>query len=114
MPMMDTSVSVPLSAEAEERLKKEFGKAISLLPGKSEQWLMVRFEEKARLWFQGDNQQPAAFVEVKVFGSLDPAACDKLTARITEILEKELSIPPKRIYVKYEPVSVWGWNGANF
>ena len=114
MPMIDTKVSVPISTETEERMKEQLGKAIALLPGKSEKWLMLRFEENARLWFQGNRQEPSAFVEVKVFGSLDCAACDRLTAELTRILGGELSIPAQRVYVKYETVSVWGWNGANF
>ena len=114
MPMIDIKVSVPISKETEERLKVQLGKAIALLPGKSEQWLMLGFEENARLWFQGSAQQSSAFAEVKAFGSLDCAACDKLPAEITRILESELSIPAQRVYVKYESVSVWGWNGANF
>ena len=45
MPMIDTKVSVPISTETEERMKEQLGKAIVLLPGKSEKWLMLRFEE---------------------------------------------------------------------
>ena len=37
-----------------------------------------------------------------------------MTAAITDILSKELQIAPNRIYVKYEEVAYWGWNGNNF
>lgn len=46
MPMIDTKVSVPISTETEERMKEQLGKAIALLPGKSEKWLMLRFGGK--------------------------------------------------------------------
>ena len=114
MPYIHTRVSVPLDTQQEERLKTELGKAIAILPGKSESWLMLGFEDNFRLYFKGSNEQPTAYVEVKIFGSADAASYDKLTARITDILYRELDIPTDRIYVKYEEVEYWGWNGHNF
>ena len=37
-----------------------------------------------------------------------------MTAAITQILSEELSLEPSRIYVQYEEVNHWGWNGRNF
>lgn len=113
MPCIQTCVNVKIPQNTEEKMKTEFGKAISLLPGKSESWLMVSFEDACRLYFKG-SAEPAAFLEVKIFGSADESAYSKLTARLTEIVNRELGIDPSRIYVKYEEVSHWGWNGSNF
>ena len=43
MPVIHTHVSVHTSAEEREALKVAYGKAISILPGKSEGWLMCPF-----------------------------------------------------------------------
>ena len=114
MPMIQTKTSVEITKEQELQLKSELGKAIAILPGKSEQWLMLSFEDKCRMYFKGDNSAPLAYIEVKVFGKINPAACEKLTAKICDIFNDILGIAPANTYVKYEEVSLWGWNGCNF
>lgn len=114
MPFINTKVSMELGNKKKESIKTKLGKAITFIPGKSEQWLMLGFEENCSLYFQGNNSQPSAMVEVKIFGSASKEAYNKLTASICEILEEEASIPKNRIYIKYEEISNWGWNGANF
>ena len=114
MPFINTKASVAIPSEKREIIKKKFGEAISLIPGKSENWLMLGFEEYVHMYFAGDNSKPTAFVEVKIFGETDDADLNRLTAAITTILNDELSIPKDRIYVKYELCSHWGWNGENF
>lgn len=114
MPMIKTKTTVAISKEQELELKSQLGAAIAILPGKSEQWLMTSFEDNCRMYFKGDNSAPLAFIEVQVFGSINPSCADKLTAKICEICETVLGIASSNVYVKYEEVSMWGWNGGNF
>lgn len=114
MPFINTKTNVSISKDKEIAMKQKLGKAIELIPGKSEGWLMVGFEDEYSLYFKGKSDQPVAFVEVKLFGSAGTGAYNKLTAAITDILKDELNIAPNQIYVKYEEVSNWGWNGSNF
>lgn len=114
MPFINTKVNVAVSPEKEERIKAAFGQAITLIPGKSEDWLMVNIEDCQKLYFRGDKNTPNAFVEVKIYGSAVRSQFNSLTAEITRILGSELGISPDRIYVKYEEVQNWGWNGSNF
>lgn len=53
-------------------------------------------------------------VEVALFGKASAAAYNKFTAQVCEILSDVLGIPSDKIYVKYEEVGNWGWNGGNF
>ena len=114
MPFINTKVNTVISKESELVLKEKLGEAISIIPGKSEQWLMLGFEDNARLYFRGNGEDKMAFVEVKVFGGENKAACNELTARICEIYNDVLGIDKDKIYVKYETISNWGWNGGNF
>ena len=114
MPFIDSKITVPVTPEKKESIKTKLGQAISLIPGKSENWLMTGFEDNYHLYFRGDNSQPMAFVEVKVFGQENPAAFEKMTAEITKIFGEVLGIAGDHIYIKYEAVSNWGWNGGNF
>lgn len=114
MPFIQSKVSVSLTDTQKENIKSKLGKAISLIPGKSEQWLMVEIKDNCCLYFQGNQDAPTAFVEVKIFGKASSQVYDSLTNEICNILNTELSIPKNRIYVKYEEVANWGWNGGNF
>ena len=114
MPFINAKVSVAISQEQEKQLKERLGQAIAVIPGKSEQWLMTGFQDNYHLYFRGDNSQPAAFIEVQIYGNSNPAAFDKLTGEITRIFNDILKIAPDHIYIKYSPTSDWGWNGSNF
>ncbi len=113
MPYIHITTNVPVSTAAGETLKQQMGRAVTALPGKSEQWLMVRVEDDARLWMAGSDEA-AAIAEVGVYGGADGDAYDSLTGRITDVLEAVLHIDPSRIYVKYFETEYWGWNGRNF
>ena len=114
MPYISLKTTAKLSEEKCDAVKSAFGKAVECLPGKSERWLMVSVEDGVRMWFRGDSSSDIAMVEVSVYGNVDPAASDKMTAEITDILSSNLSISPDRIYVKYSGHENWGWNGSNF
>jgi len=114
MPYISTKTTVTVNLEKREAIKTKLGKAIELIPGKSENWLMVSFDDQSTMYFKGSNEKPLAFVEVKIFGKSSKDDYCKLTKAITEIIKEELNIQPDCIYVKYEEVSTWGWNGSNF
>ena len=114
MPFIQTKVNCSLPKEKEEALAAELGKAISLLPGKSEQWLMLQFEENCRLYFRGARDEKIAFVNVQVYGGADASSYDRLTGRITALLNDTLGIAPDHVYVAYAETENWGWNGADF
>ncbi len=114
MPFIDSKVSVKITQEQEEELKRRLGQAISLIPGKSERWLMAGFDDDYHLYFAGDNSEPVAYVEVRIFGGPDRAAFSKMTAEITKIFGDVLGIAPDHMYIKYSATPDWGWNGSNF
>lgn len=113
MPFIQSKVSVKMNQDQKEEIKTRLGQAITLL-GKSEPWLMIGFEEEACLYFQGNQSERIAFVEVKLYGAASNQAYDSFTKEITEIYQDVLNIPPEKFYVKYEQVGHWGWNGTNF
>jgi phenylpyruvate tautomerase PptA (4-oxalocrotonate tautomerase family) len=114
MPFIGSKVSVKITKEKEETIKKRLGEAIELIPGKSETFLMLGFEDEYSLYFSGEKLEKGAFIEVKIFGEASKDAYAKLTEAICNIFEEELEIPQNKIYVKYEEVKDWGWNGKNF
>ncbi len=113
MPMIEAKVTPALPAEKRDILKAEFGKAISIL-GKPESYLMINLADNQDLYFGGKKLDKGAYVEVKVLGSVNPSASDKMTAKVCEILQTQLDIPGDAVYVSYFGTSNWGWNGSNF
>lgn len=114
MPFINSKISKKITKEQEIELKTLLGQAISTIPGKSESWLMLGFEDEYSLYFRGDNSEDIAFVEVSVFGGENKAAFDALTGKICDIFGQVLGIKADHIYVKYEATNNWGWNGGNF
>lgn len=114
MPFIGTKVSTALSKEKEIKLKEKLGQAIEILPGKSERSLMLEFHDNCRMYFRGESSAPMAYVEVKILGTSTKEYFSRLSAAICKILEEELSIAPENVYIKYEEVTHWGWNGSNF
>ena len=85
MPFIDSKVSVKASEEQKRELKERLGQAISIIPGKSESWLMVNIEDDQKMYFRGDDSEPVAFVSVNIYGSANPSAFSKMTAELTKI-----------------------------
>ena len=113
MPYINTKTNIAITKLQEEEIKSRLGQAVSCL-GKSERYLMVNMEDHCRLYFAGDTTEPAAFVEVRLFGKASAKAFDAMTKEVTDIVTDVLGISGSRIYVQYEEVPHWGWNGSNF
>lgn len=114
MPFINTKTNISLSRKQKENVKKELGEAISIIPGKTEQYLMVGFEDSLSLYFAGDILEPCAIVTVEILGSTTDEVYAQMTAKITQIISTDLSIKPERIYVNYKEVEHWGMAGVNF
>ncbi|MBE6698575.1 MAG: hypothetical protein E7581_08690 [Ruminococcaceae bacterium] len=113
MPFIDLKTNKQVSKNDEIALKEALGKAIAILPGKSETWLMLDIHDACRMYFHGSDA-PCAMLQVQVFGKINPEKCEQLTAEICRIMDSTLHIPPENTYVKYEEVDLWGWNSQNF
>lgn len=113
MPFINVRTNAKVSPDLAEQIKSKLGGAITAIPGKSEGWLMVGIEGGQMLYFRGTDE-PAAMVNVSLYGSASGNALSTLTAHITGILTDTLGIPSDRIYVSYMCTDNWGWNGSNF
>jgi len=112
MPYIQTTTNIEITKEQELSLKAKYAQAVQLI-GKSQAYLMLGFNDKCSMYFGGEGNEPIAFVEVKCFGKAGGDLC-KLTKEICNIIFEELGIAQDKIYVKYEFVENWGWNGSNF
>lgn len=115
MPCIQVKTNVKVGEPEAVKIKTVLGDAISLMPGKSEDWLMVSIEDQCQMYFGGKSEKPIAMVEVKILGTVvDKTGAEGMTGEITGLLGDTLGISPDHIYIKYEASPDWGWNGANF
>lgn len=112
MPFINTKTTATLSNSQKDTLTAEIVSITRECLGKGENWIMTGYEDNASLSFQNSSAD-IAYVEVKTFGTPSPAGASQMTAKLSSLFERELSISPDRIYVAYFPTDKWGWNGNN-
>ena len=114
MPYINSTLTVKLTEEKQQVIKSKLGEIITEIPGKSEEWLMVGFKDDHALFFRGDKKEKAAFVEIKIFGSADKEHKQAITSKVCTLFEEELQIPKDSIFVVFDEIKDWGWNGNMF
>ncbi len=113
MPFIDCKITEKLTDDKKEKIKSALGRSISILH-KPESYLMVGISDGYDLFFSGKKLLKGAYVGIKLFGKLSSADCEKMTAAVCDILSAELGIDGSAIYVTYQGIDDWGWNGGNF
>lgn len=111
MPFINSKVTVKLSDREKDLLKSKMGEIIKELPGKTEEWLMVSFDDDKNIYFKGQKMEYAAFVEVKILGSAEKKYKNKVADLISSLFKETLNIPKESIYITFEEIKDWAWNG---
>ena len=114
MPFINLKTSVKIDASKEADLRKELGKIITLIPGKTEAWLMLNFEDGCRMAFRGNAEHDTAIVSVDLLGAASDKSYDDMTRAICNTVNRVLGVPLDRTYVKYSEYEHWGFAGENF
>ncbi|MDR0951120.1 MAG: hypothetical protein LBM13_05800 [Candidatus Ancillula sp.] len=112
MPTINIHTNKKISEDTKELVKQELGKAIETIPGKSESWLMVLFDDQKDIYFKGDNQQDIAFVEVGISGHASRDNFRELGSQITHSLTQNVKIPAGNVYISYSEFDTFSWNGS--
>ncbi len=111
MPFLVSKVNVPVSAEQEKELKARMGKAIELVPGKSEEYLFLSVEEQCRLWLRGDNSRPMGYLTVSIFGNESHTGYQKFSSAVADIYRDLFAISPEDFYIKFDDITAWSVGG---
>ncbi|MCB2294968.1 hypothetical protein LGK95_15890 [Clostridium algoriphilum] len=114
MPYINSTLTVKLTEGKKEKIKSKLGEIITEIPGKSEEWLMVSFNDDHTLYFRGIKKDKAAFVEIKIAGTAERKHKEVITAKVCSLFEEELSINKDSIYLVFDEIKDWGWNGNMF
>jgi len=116
MPLIqvDTSCSMPDQAK-KQALTKTLSHLAAEGIGKPEQYVMACVRDGLAMTMSG-SPGPCALVTVKSIGGLTRAVNQTLAGQVSQVLHKELAIPPNRVYVTFQDVAAedWAWNGKTF
>lgn len=113
MPYIQIKTNIDISNEKKSLIKKQLGKSIELIVGKSEEWLMIDLSSNETMWFQGSSD-PCIYLQLNVYGESSKNCYENFTNSVSSFINKELSIELNRIYISYFETNHWGWNGKNF
>lgn len=111
MPFLNIQTSCAVSREQETKLKSRIGKAISLVPGKSEAHLLLSLRDNCRLWLGGDDQAPIAYIEAAIFANEGHFGYPAFAAAVTQAFCDVLGIASERVYLKFEDIAAWAVGG---
>lgn len=112
MPFINIETNAEITTEKADILKSKCGKAITLLPGKNENGLMLSFEG-GKTMFKAGKADLSAFIEVRIYGNSTKDAYDALTVELTKIMNDEFEITAGNVYINYMEFPMWGVNGGN-
>ncbi len=111
MPHIAMTTSVTLTPAQRDTVAKEFGKLISLLPGKSEAVLMIDIADGRNMYYAGAACD-CAYLNVGLYQESPTEAKAAFAAAVCRMLEKEAGLAPKNIYLNFSEYPAWCSGGA--
>ena len=111
MPMINVQVSASLSSEEKDAIVKELGQLVSLMPGRSEKYLMVGIKDGYTHYLAGKKLDRAAFMDLRLLGRESEAGQEQFVVKAQEALSKLLHIPIGNIYTNILEMPHWGARG---
>ena len=106
MPYIHVSLSSQLSEAQKSELKEMLGRTIEVLPGKSENVLMLRIDDGCRMYFSGTSDD-CAFLAVHLFRA-SPEDNKKIFAReVVEKLCQIVGLDEDRIFMNLQEHDSW-------
>ena len=111
MPFISVHTNAVLSAEQKENFKSAVGEAVSLIPGKREELLMLEIEDQRMMYFKGKGDGIYAAVTVNCYKNAPYDDNRRFVRRVYEILAQEWGIGRDQAYVIIMEVPTWGTRG---
>lgn len=111
MPYIGISTSQTLTSEQKDALKTQLGEKISVVPGKSEERLMVDISDGRAMYFAGQKKD-LAYLDVKCYGAVDFEYQKAFTEAAFQCVEKITGLPKDCIYLTFGEFMHWGTLGS--
>ncbi len=110
MPFISFTTNKTLTLSQEKKLKEQLGEIITLLPNKTEENLMLHFEDKQIMYFRGKDTD-CMKIECQLFHHLDLESKQKFVKALMKEVESITKIPVSEQYLTIEEYDHWGRDG---
>lgn len=110
MPYISFKTTKVLTLQQELDLKRMVGEVITLLPGKTENYLMVHIEDNQLIYFKGQ-EVDSMMIDCKVYGHPSLESKQHFVKELLKETEKITKVPVANIYLTFEEKEEWGMNG---
>ena len=114
MPFVQAKLTVKLNESQKESLHSKIEKIIMKDLSKPLNYIMVGIEDNYCLYLAGKKLSSGAMISIQHYGGASERAYDQITAKLSSVLKDELNIDPAGIYITYQRIDNWGFNGSNF
>jgi len=111
MPLINLQVSASLSSQDKDQITKELGKLVSLMPGRSEKYLMVGIKDEYTHYLAGQKLEKAAFIDLRLLGHESEEGQEAFVVQAQKALSNLLNIPINNIYTNILEMPHWGARG---
>lgn len=102
MPYIDIRLAKQASRKQEKILSEGLAKAITLIPGKRGETLMVRISSDDHIYMGGEFLEYGAMANVVLKSGVTQDDCVEFQKEFARILQEDLKIAEKNIYITYE------------
>ena len=114
MPYIEVKIAKQASRKQERILTDKLGEAITLLPGKTVNGLMVSISSDEHIYKGGEFLEFGAYVNIVLKSGPSREECEKLNEAVFKIMEEDLRIPRENVYVTFHLCDHFGVNGKIF
>ncbi len=114
MPFVQARISKKLNSEEKSALKSEILSIIGRELSKPANFIMIGIEDGYELWL-GENQlENGAMISVQHLGKASRNAYSAISDKITGVLRQKLGTDPACVYITFQEIPDWSWNGSLF
>ena len=107
MPYINVCMSKKLDDAERDKLAKELGKIVTIIPGKTERGFMVDIEDGKAL-YNGSEHGNFVYLELKIYWTCDYEYRNAFTAAVFEIFNRRYGVEGHNMYLNITQCDNWG------
>ena len=112
MPFINVNTAQKLQDDTKEGIKKRLGELISIVPGKSESVLMIKFDDNSSIYYSGAAKVKAAYIDIRINGSATQEQKKQLIESVFELFKEQLGIDSDDVFITVSEFENWGFQGT--
>ena len=112
MPFINIHVTGTLDQAHKDALKTRLGQIVTILPNKHESGLMVDISDGHSMYFQGNQLDKCAFVDVRLYKQSPFEEKGQFVKALFEALEQIAGVPQNCVYLNFIELENWASRGG--